>query len=184
MKKKITIKQMIITIIVVGLLSLIPYIITKNYSKKTVISKNETFKIGNLKYDIPAKFETYNNSNEKDYKYYSYGKNDAYCYIELTKVNNKSELYKDAEDYLKKSIYFTLNDEVETNTENDWFTITVKGKDKTTIEIASAITDNNTIYELRYRFDDYSRGENQEDESYKKCSKAYDYVFKSIKIEK
>lgn len=184
MKDKKNIKGLIITVIVVGLLSLIPYFINKDNTKEKLVKKDENFKIGKLEYKIPEGFKAYPSYSDDEYKHYSYGENDVYCYIELTKVNNSSDIYKDNEDYLRKTVTFTLNDEVETNKEDEWFTVTVTNKTRSFIGKSSAITEDKTIYVLSYRITDYTHGETPNDKDYKKCVNAYNDVLKSIKINK
>ena len=53
MKDKKNIKGLIITVIVVGLLSLIPYFINKDNPKEKIVKKDDNFKIGKLEYKIP-----------------------------------------------------------------------------------------------------------------------------------
>ena len=57
MKKKITIKQMIITIIVVGLLSLIPYTFNKSLEEEEIVEIKDEFKLDKMTYQIPTGFE-------------------------------------------------------------------------------------------------------------------------------
>lgn len=181
-KTKIDIKGIVITIVVVGLLSLIPYFIEQNTNKEKKVSSKDEFKLGKMNYQIPKDFEYYLESDD-DYRNYNFGEDSSYCNISMEIHSNEYDSYKDGEDYIKKMIYFTLLDEVETTQTNDWYTITIKNKEDYTNRIISAYKYNNDIYALEYSFSDYANGENIDKDSYKKCDTAYDYVFKSINFE-
>ncbi len=184
MKDKTTIIRMVVLIIIVGLLSLIPYFIIKDSEKETPVTKEDIYTLNKIKYEVPAGFKKHTNKFQEDYDYYTYSAEDAYCSIEIQMIENESNVYKNGEDYIKRSIYITLNDQVETYEENEWFGILIKQKERFAIEKNAAIAHDGNIYILKYQFNDYSNGEDESKESFKKCDTAYDYVFKSIKFQK
>lgn len=183
-KKKITIISTIITIVVVGLLSLIPYIIEeKRYEAKPVTPKDE-FKIGKMVYKMPIDFSYQLANYTSDYKNYTFGEGASYCdiNIELHRYDDY-EVYESGEQYIRERVYITIADEYETYTDNGWYTLDIKSKDYSSRKV-SAIKYGKDLYVIDYTFNDFSKGENKNSEEQKKCSTAYDYVFKSIFFEK
>ena len=70
MERRIKIPQPIKIIIIVGLISLIPYVMVKSLpEKEEYVDKNNTYQIKNLSYKIPLGFEIDSYSDD-EYKYY------------------------------------------------------------------------------------------------------------------
>lgn len=181
-KSKINWIAIVITIVVVGLLSLIPYAFNKSKDEEYIVDIKDEFKLDKMNYQIPASFE-YGEIEEENYRYYSFSSDLSYCSIDIEKYIDEYDPTNSGEEYLKRTIYITLDDEVETKTEGDWFIVTIKEPDNSIRKIASIKYDN-AIYTLDYRFDDYTNGENEDTEGYKICSSTFEYVFNSIGFEK
>ena len=67
MERKIKIPQPIKIIIIVGLISLIPYVMVKSLpEKEEYVDKNNTYQIKDLSYKIPLGFEINSYSNDEN----------------------------------------------------------------------------------------------------------------------
>lgn len=183
-KTKISLITIVITILVVGLLSIISFIIEeKRYEAKKVTPKDE-FKIGKMSYQIPVDFTYQKNSYNSDYKGYSYGNGEIFCDIDIKNYKyDEYEVYESGEEYIKKRVYITIADEYETHKDEDWFIIYIKSKEHNNRKVA-AIKYKKDIYVIDYQIYDYSHGEKMNTKEYKKCADAYDYIYKSITFEK
>lgn len=178
--KKIKISQMIIMILVIGLISLIPYTMVKiNSNKNFTLKKDSTFKLKELSYKIPKGFKAQIIKHD-DYKYYSYQDEKYICSISIDVMNNKDYNFKDGEEYLRNKVFFTLEDEFsEITKENNWYTITKTSKSKS-IEKISASLNNDNIYLFKFAISNYEDIDNEQNH---KCQMAYDFVYESLKIE-
>ena len=132
MKEKINKKLIIasiITVLVVGLLSLIPYTMIKNAPpKEFIVGEDNKFELKQLSYKIPEEFEGYRNRYD-DYRTYSYNEDDIYCSITVDLMENRYKQYKTGEEYLKNDVLVTLEDKISDITQNnDWYTMTVTSK--------------------------------------------------------
>ena len=76
--------RIIIIIIVIGLLSLIPYFMTKDHHEGKVVTPKDEFKIGKMIYQIPADFEYTLERVDGNYKTYNFGEDSAYCHINMS----------------------------------------------------------------------------------------------------
>ena len=175
--------RIIIIIMVVGLLSLVPYFMTKDHYEEKLVTPKDEFKIGKMIYQIPADFEYTLEREDDNYKNYNFFDDSTYCHINM-QVHDCYDSYETGEDYIRKNVYITLSDEIETSSNEDWYTITIKEKEHSVVRKISAKEYKKDIYVLEYRFSDYANGEENESEAYKKCNTAYDFVFNSIGFEK
>ena len=183
MERRIKIPQPIKIIIIVGLISLIPYVMVKSLpEKEEYVDKNNTYQIKNLSYKIPLGFEIDSYSDD-EYKYYSYNEESIYCNISLEVHSNKYDLFKTGEDYLKNRLFFTLSDTLsEITEENNWYTITKTTKQGSK-EVSTAYTDKEYVYLLEFSLSDYQNGEELDKVEKHKCLDAYEYVYKSLKLQ-
>lgn len=182
MKKKNTWISIVITIVVVGLFSLIPYFITQETDKAKLVKENDEFKLDKISYQIPVGFE-YSKTIDESYRNYYYSEDNAYCHIDIERYSSEYNESETGEDYLKRSLYIALGDEVETKKEGDWFIVQIKETDKTIRKVAS-IKHKKAIYTIDYKFNDYINGENEDTKGYTTCLNAFDFVYNSIEFEK
>ncbi|MBQ6494505.1 MAG: hypothetical protein IJI49_00725 [Bacilli bacterium] len=131
-----------------------------------------------ISYDISDRFDAsiYDSS-----RYYHYYEDDISCnfdisYFSTFDINN-------GEEYLRKRIMFTLNDEVSDIEEVDinnykWYYMKVDSGDKISYYYATVKDD--VGYELEYSISDYMRGDSNS--SNKVCYSEYDRVISSIKF--
>ena len=178
-ERKITIPKAIILIIVVGLISLIPYAMIKSMPEEDkIVTKDNNFELMDLSYKIPEGFKM-SSYQYDDYKSYSYGEDSIHCSITFD-VSKNYHTYKTGEEYIRRRVMFTLDDTVsEITEENNWYQITRTSKSGEIETTAVYLGEENT-YNYTFRMHDYSNGENIEKEENNKCLNAYDYTFKSL----
>ena len=92
-------------------------------------------------------------------------------------------MFKTGEDYLKNRLFFTLSDTLsEITEENNWYTITKTTKQGSK-EVSTAYTDKEYVYVLEFSLSDYQNGEELDKVEKHKCLDAYEYVYKSLKLQ-
>ena len=134
-----------------------------------------------IEYVVPQDLLVSEYSNKKDHRY-SYFEDDCYCSFNV-EVSNK-DYYDNIEEYLKKSIYISLDNEVseveeiEMNGEK-FYSVVIKEKKGLTNEYYYTVESANYYYLLRYRLVDESNGDTAgiEDST---CYTAKDQILKSV----
>lgn len=181
-KTKIKILPIIITIVVVGLLSLIPYTFNKSLEEEEIVEIKDEFKLDKMTYQIPTGFE-YSKLKDENYRSYSFSSDCSYCHIDIEKYASEYNQSNSGEEYLKRTLRVTLQDEVETKKDGDWFIVTVTEPDNSIRKVAS-IKHGKAIYTIDYNFSDYANGENEDSYGYKTCVEAFEYVYNSVGFKK
>ena len=181
-KSKINWIAIVITIVVVGLLSLIPYAFNKSKDEEFIVDIKDEFKLDKMNYQIPASFK-YDEIEEENYRYYSFSSDRSYCHIDIEKYASEYNQSNSGEEYLKRTLRVTLQDEVETKKDGDWFIVTVTEPDNSIRKVAS-IKHGKAIYTIDYNFSDYANGENEDSYGYKTCVEAFEYVYNSVGFKK
>lgn len=182
MEDRKKIPQPIKIIIIIGLISLIPYAMIKSIPiKEKLVEKNNTYTMKELSYKIPEGFEI-DSYSDKEFKTYSYNKDYIYCHISIQTQTNEYDLFKTGADYIKNRVYFTLSDELSEITEkNNWYTITKTTK-QGNYETTTVYTNKKNVYIVEFSINDYENGEQIEKKQENKCLTASDYLLKSLKI--
>lgn len=134
-----------------------------------------------ISYTVPKELKDSEYSNIKDHRY-SYFEDD--CYVSFNVEADDKEYYDNTEEYLKKSIYTSIDnkvsevEEIEMNGEK-FYSVNIKEKKSGTIEYYYALESTNYYYLLRYRLVDDSNGDvaGIEDSI---CYTAKDQILKTI----
>ena len=154
-------------------------------SKRNIITIVSIFVLVILVFTIITIY-SYKNNHQYSYNnddFYSYEDDDIYCTVNLE--NQDKKYYdKSLEEYLKSSIYITLNDKVSEVIKNETKNIEfmqVKIETDSNEEYYYAFETKNNYYLLKYRITDYKNGDRSDIDT-NICYTAKDKILSSIQI--
>ena len=170
--------NIIIIVIVVIILVIILGAFIQEKLEYSQYEKKEKEALKNISVKLPKKFEknTYSNS----ISYYLYDE-DTSCNFSINVNTNSYKHYVDGKDYLEENTYITLKDKVSEIKEIElnnykWHYLSVEKNSNLSYHYATK--KENTIYELEYRINDYTNGE----ETNNYCANIKDEIISSVKI--
>ena len=170
-------KFIIIAIVVIILVIILSAVINEKIEYQKY-EKKDIEALKNISVKVPKKFEKHTYSSSIDYSLYE---DDTSCSLSIDVNTNSYKHYEDGKDYLEDNTYITLKDkvteiqEIELNNYK-WHYLSVEKNGN--LSYYYATIKENTIYELEYRINDYTNGE--EKNNY--CDSIKDEIISTVKI--
>lgn len=135
--------------------------------------------LDNISYNISDEFE----GSDSSRGYYHYYGDNSSCSFSVDNFYVNSN-YKDAKDYLRNNLYFTLNDkvsEIEEVSLNGYQWYYLKKEDDGGVTYYYATIKGDTGYVLEYDINDYNNGDYNKDD-YNLCYMEYDRIISSVRF--
>ena len=170
--------KIIIIVIVVIILVIILGAVIQEKIEYSQYEKKDKEALKNISIKVPKKFDKHKYSNSISYYLYD---DDTSCNLSISVDADSYKHYVDGKDYLEESTYITLKDKVSEIQEIEinnykWHYLSVEKNGNLSYHYATI--KENTIYEIEYRINDYTNGE----ETNNYCASIKDEIISSIKL--